>query len=53
MDYTYKNNTYSIMFESQMKIGQAWIDCIVYQSHRDDKIYVRERGDFFEKFKPK
>lgn len=50
--YTYKNQIYSYIFQAKMKIGQVWIMCIVYKSYKDQRIYVRERGDFNEKFKP-
>ena len=35
-----------------MKIGQVWLDCIIYQSEKDNKVWVRETGDFYEKFVP-
>lgn len=50
--YTYKDQVYKVMFISKMKIGQVWVRCVIYQSYKDKKIWVREHGDFFEKFKP-
>lgn len=52
MRYEYNGNIYKVVFTSKMKIGQVWLKCIVYQSYKDQKIWVREAGDFFEKFKP-
>lgn len=52
MRYEYNGNIYKVMFTSKMKIGQVWLKCIIYQSYKDKKIWVREHGDFFEKFKP-
>lgn len=49
--YEYKEVIYKIMFISKMKIGQVWLRCVIYQSYKDKKIWVREHGDFFEKFK--
>lgn len=50
--YEYKEQPYKVMFISKMKIGQVWLRCVIYQSYKDKKIYVREHGEFFEKFKP-
>jgi len=50
--YAYKDGVYKVMFTSKMKIGQVWLKCIIYQSYKDKKIWVREAGEFFEKFKP-
>lgn len=50
--YEYKGSIYKIMFVSKMKIGQLWVRCVIYQSYKDKKIWVREHGEFFEKFKP-
>lgn len=49
--YIYNGVIYKVMFISKMKIWQVWLPCVVYQSYKDKKIYVREHGDFFEKFK--
>lgn len=48
--YTYKGQVYQFMFTGKMKIGQVWIVCCIYKSYKDGRIYVRERGDFNEKF---
>lgn len=50
--YEFNGNIYKVIFVSKMKIGQLWVPCIIYQSYKDKKIWVRERGEFFEKFKP-
>lgn len=50
--YTYKEQIYQFLFTAKMKIGQVWIVCCVYKSYKDGRIYVRERGDFSEKFTP-
>lgn len=50
--YEYNGVIYKVVFTSKMRIGQVWLPCIVYQSYKDKKIYVREQGDFFEKFHP-
>jgi hypothetical protein len=52
MRYEYKGVIYKIMFIAKMKIGQVWLRCVIYQSYKDKRIYVREHGDFFEKFIP-
>lgn len=49
--YSYKDGTYKIIYIAKMKIGQVWLKCVIYQSYKDKRIYVREHGDFFEKFK--
>ena len=45
-----KHGEYQILAESKMKIGQIWVDCIVYQSMKDGKVWVREQLDFEESF---
>jgi hypothetical protein len=49
--YVYEGKYYKVMFIAKMKIGQVWLPCVIYQAYKDKKIYVREHGDFFEKFK--
>ena len=49
--YEYNGNIYKVIYISKMKIGQVWLPCVIYQSYKDKKIWVREHGDFFEKFK--
>jgi hypothetical protein len=39
---------YEILFPVKIQIGQKWIDGICYTD--GENRYVRERGDFFEKF---
>jgi hypothetical protein len=50
--YVYKGELYKHLSAGKMKIGQAWISCIVYQSDKDGSVYVREQMDFHEKFVP-
>jgi len=45
-----KKGEYKVLHESKMKIGQIWIDCIVYQSVIDGRVWVREKNDFSENF---
>lgn len=45
-----KRGEYKVLYYSKMKIGQVWIDCIVYQSLKDGKVWVREHLDFEENF---
>lgn len=33
-------------------LGKAWVDCVVYKSLKDEKIYIREKEDFETKFTP-
>jgi mutator protein MutT len=33
-----------------MKIGQIWIDSVIYQSTIDNRVWVREKNDFNEVF---
>ena len=53
--YTYKNKLYRIFAESKVKIEGVWVDCIIYQtlySNEDGWIWVRNKEEFFELFKP-
>jgi hypothetical protein len=50
--YQYKDKLYKVAFIAKMKIGQVWLKCVIYQSYSDKMYYVREHGEFFEKFKP-
>ncbi len=50
--YEYKAEKYQFLFTAKMKIGAVWIVCCVYKAYKDGRIYVRERGDFHEKFRP-
>lgn len=45
-----KKGEYKVLHESKMQIGQIWIDCIVYQSVIDGRVWVREKNNFFESF---
>ncbi len=46
-----KIGEYKVLHEAKMKIGQIWIDCVVYQSLIDGRVWVREKNDFSENFK--
>lgn len=48
--YTYKGNSYELLYEALMKVGEQWIESIVYQSSFGTR-YVRNKKDFNEKFK--
>ena len=54
--YYYKGNPYTILSETKIKVGDMWKDCIVYKceyENPDGSIWVRQRQEFFELFKPK
>lgn len=51
--YYYKGKPYSIVTESKMKIGELWIDVVIYQTeyeNSDGTIYVREKNSFYKLF---
>ena len=54
--YYYKDNPYTILSETKIKINNMWKDYIVYKckyKNPDGSIWVRQRQEFFELFKPK
>ena len=54
--YYYKGNPYTILSETKIKVGDMWKDCVVYKceyENSDGSIWVRQRQEFFELFKPK
>ena len=54
--YYYKGNPYTILSETKIKVGDMWKDCVVYRceyENPDGSIWVRQRQEFFELFKPK
>ena len=54
--YYYKGNPYTILSETKIKVGDMWKDCVVYEceyENPDGSIWVRQRQEFFELFKPK
>ena len=54
--YYYKGNPYTILSETKIKVGDMWKDCVVYKceyENPDGSIWVRQRQEFFELFKPK
>jgi len=58
MIYYYKermDKPYRIVTESKMKISNLWIDVVIYEAlyeNKDGQIWVREKGSFYELFKP-
>ena len=40
--------------ESEMKNPETrtWEECVIYKSFSTEKIYVREKSDFYKKFEP-
>lgn len=54
--YYYKGNPYTILSETKIKVGDMWKDCVVYRceyENPDGSIWVRQRREFFELFRPK
>lgn len=50
-EYHYKNERATIHDAGTFKVGQIWIDVIIYVDLDTGKKKVREKADFFEKFK--
>lgn len=52
--YIFKNKKYRIFEYTKIKFGDIWIDGVIYECLYDNstKYFVREKCDFFEKFKP-
>lgn len=48
--YEYKGKRYKVFLRGKMKIGQVWLNSIIYQPVDGNQVYIREEGDFFEKF---
>ena len=54
--YYYKGNPYTILSETKIKVDDMWKDCVVYRceyKNPDGSIWVRQRREFFELFRPK
>lgn len=52
--YTFKNKQYRIFEYTKLKFGDLWLNAIIYECLYDNpsgKYFVREEGEFFEKFK--
>lgn len=49
--YEYKGKTYKFICVCKMRIGKQWIIAIMYQSYEDNRMYVREKAEWEEKFK--
>lgn len=50
MIYTYKGSNYQKLFEGMQKVNDSWQKCIVYRGTKDNKVYVRTKEDFNQKF---
>lgn len=50
--YEYKGKTYKFICVCKMRVGTIWVMAIMYQSYEDSRMYVREKGEWEEKFKP-
>lgn len=52
--YTYKGQKYEIFKEGRMKnpTSRIWEDAIIYISDKDGTLYVREKTEFYNLFKP-
>lgn len=54
MTYYFKDKPYKIFMETKIKIGEDWIDGIIYQclyDNPDGIFWIRTKEDFFLKFK--
>lgn len=51
MKYEYKGKPYMKVSKVKIKVGSLWVEGILYKSLTDQKLYVREKGEFLEKFK--
>ena len=54
--YYCQGNPYTILSETKIKVGDMWKDCVVYKCEYENpegSIWVRQRQEFFELFKPK
>jgi len=49
--YQYKDKLYKFISVCKMRIGTIWVMAIMYQSYDDGRMYVREKGEWEEKFK--
>ena len=53
MTYTYKGKHYQILSFGEMKNPQTrvWEECVIYIQLENRNTYVRDKEEFFEKFK--
>ena len=53
MTYTYKGKHYQVLSFGEMKNPHTrlWEDCVIYIQLENRKTYVRNKEEFFEKFK--
>ena len=51
--YGFKNRHYQVLSFGEMKNPHTrlWEDCVIYIQLENRKTYVRNKGEFFEKFK--
>jgi hypothetical protein len=53
--YSYKDKRYIFIRESMMKIGERWIDVVIYKclyENPDGDVWVREKEQFYKLFTP-
>ncbi len=54
--YYFKDKPYSIFSKTKIKIGEIWVDGIIYRTeyfNPDGIFFVRSEEDFFNRFKLK
>ena len=53
MIYEFKNRSYQVIGYGEMKNSHTrlWEDCVIYIQLENRKTYVRNKEEFFEKFK--
>lgn len=51
MTYYFKDNYYKIHSNAELKIGSQWLPAVIYyRTDEPGNLYVREEGEFYEKF---
>ena len=54
--YYFKDKPYTIFSETKIKIGEDWVDGIIYKTeyfNPNGEFFVRTKEDFFNRFKQK
>lgn len=51
--YIYKEKEYFTIFEGKMKdvVTREWIDCVIYVQEETEKVFAREKEEFYKLFK--
>lgn len=49
--YEHSGKVYKFITVCKIRIGTIWVMAIMYQSYEDNRMYVREKGEWEEKFK--